>query len=115
MTMSPKDAARLLRDVYEAKGYIRIKMDKRQGGLRTGWEIRLRASAAREARAWAQAIAALGLEPGKAYARGKGTVLPVYGRKQVEEFLKRVKPRKKANIPAPPNATDLRVAGRKSR
>ena len=65
MTMSAKDAAKLLRDVYEAKGYIRIKMDKRQGGLRTGWEIRLRASATREANAWARAVTAL--EIGRAH------------------------------------------------
>ncbi len=111
MLMEPRDAARLLRVVYETKGYIRVKMDHRQGGRRSGWEIRLRASTAKEARLWLTSLRRIGLKPGRAYQRGLKTIIvPVYGREQVELFLKRLKPRQKGVLPSPPDDTDLRHA-----
>lgn len=109
MTMEPKEAARLLRSAYETRGYIRVKMDQRQGGKRSGWEIRLRASSVKEARLWSASLKLIGLRPGRAYQRSASTiVVPLYGREQVESFLRRLKPRSKSSLPNPPGDTDLR-------
>lgn len=112
MNIQKKDALKVLRDAYEAKGYIRVKMDRRQGGRRTGWEIRLRAASPTVARQWSRAMKSIGLDPGNAYARGTITVLPLYGKKKVEQFLKDVRPRARGEVPELPARTDMRRSRR---
>jgi hypothetical protein len=91
-------------------------MDRRQAGRRTGWEIRLRADSPAVAKQWARSLKAVGLEPGTAYPRGLITILPVYGKLQVEQFLKAVRPRIRGEVPELPARTDMRRSrkGRKS-
>lgn len=100
---SSAEAARFLRQVYERRGYLRAKIDRRQGGRRSGWEVRLFAADRNELRQIHQALRALGLKPGHPFAKRDGYIVPVYGLGQVESFLKRVRPKVKAEIPYPPS------------
>ncbi len=95
-----REATRLLREVYEQHGYIRLKMDTRRQSSRS-WEIRLWADSAQDARQLSTALAALDMTSGKPFAKRKGFIVPLYGRDQVEQFLKRIKPKTKNEIPEP--------------
>lgn len=99
-TLDKREATRLLRGVYEQHGYIRLKMDTRRQSSRS-WEIRLWADSAQDARQLSTALAALDMTSGKPFAKRKGFIVPLYGRDQVEQFLKRIKPKTKNEIPEP--------------
>ncbi len=104
-TRSSEEVAQFLRQVYERRGYFRAKIDRRQGGRRSGWEVRLFAADRDELRQIRQALRALNLKPGRPFAKRSGYIVPVYGLKQVESFLKQVRPKVKADIPYPPSQT----------
>lgn len=99
-TLDKREATRLLREVYERHGYIRLKVDTRRQ-VNHSWEIRLWADSADDARQLSAALAALDLTSGKPFAKRKGFIVPLYGKDQVEQFLKRVKPKVKNQIPEP--------------
>lgn len=80
-------------------GYIRVKMDGRLGGKRTGWEIRLSMPSKREADKVRTLLKKVPLRAGKTFEKHKRFVIPLYGRRQVEIFLQRVKPDRKSAIP----------------
>ncbi|MCS6860483.1 MAG: hypothetical protein NZT92_09210 [Abditibacteriales bacterium] len=100
ITLDKREATRLLRGVYEQHGYIRLKVDTRRQ-VSHSWEIRLWANSADEARQLAAALTALDLTSGKPFAKRKGFIVPLYGKDQVAQFLKRVKPKVKNQIPEP--------------
>ena len=111
--MNRKTAVAFLRDAYEFHGYLRIKMDHRRGGMRTGWEVRLLADNRTAAGRLTQALAAIGLESGTIYPKRRAWVVPVYGFEQTSRFLRLVRPKTKSTIPDPPDNADLRLKRRK--
>jgi hypothetical protein len=106
--MLVRNGIKLLREAYEASGYIRVKMDRRRGGHRSGWEIRLIAADERMARLFCQALRDLGMKPGTVYAKRGLRVVPLYGIKQVRRFLNDVRPAIKSGVPQPPDKIDIR-------
>ena len=108
--MDPSKAATLLRSSYEANGYIRVKMERRRDGQRTGWEVRLFVDTSERVDRLIAALRGLGLKPGAPFRKRAGWIVPVYGAEQVERFLHRVRPRVKGTMPEFPDAVDLRHA-----
>lgn len=106
--MPGNSGIRLLRKAYEASGYVRVKMDRRRGGSRSGWEIRLIAADEPMAELFSQALLDLGITPGTVYAKRGLLVVPLYGIKQVRRFLKKVRPATKSAVPKPPDKIDIR-------
>jgi len=88
----------LLRRIYEERGYIRVKIAKRQDGKRSGWEIRLALLDGKEEAKVRTILMELGFKVGRTFPKHSRLVIPIYGKAQVEEFLKRVKPRKKSKL-----------------
>lgn len=107
--MSDTRSARLLlRETYEANGYVRVKMDKRRAGLRSGWEVRLIAANDAEAAQLTAALQTLGLRAGKHFEKRGSVVVPLYGHDAVTDFLRTVRPRVKSSVPDFPDDTDAR-------
>jgi hypothetical protein len=96
--LDKRAATRWLRETYEQHGYIRVKTDSRRRTSRS-WEIRLWADDAKQSRRLSIALATLDLTSGKPFAKRNGFIVPLYGKQQVEQFLKRVKPKVKSEIP----------------
>lgn len=88
-----------MRWLYEEHGYIRVKMDNRLGGKRTGWEIRLSLPTRKEAEGVRGSLRKLRLKAGRLFAKHDRYVVPLYGRRQVESFLRIIRPNTKNHIP----------------
>ena len=121
--LPPSVATRLLRQTYEQGGYVRVKMDRHKAGprraagrgVRSGWEVRLPANDAVDAPTLSASLRALGFRPGSPYRKGPRMVVPLYGREQVEQFLRFVKPGTKSELPDCADDVDMRFANQSAR
>src|SRR5688572_16940198 len=77
---------------FSRNGCVRNPQPKRlEEGYRLykkGWEVRIVVENAAELAEVRQLLAAVGLTPGSAYAKGPRIVQPVYGKEAVERFTR---------------------------
>lgn len=86
----------LLRKAFAQKGYVRYKNEKRSNlegydCYKKGYEVRLIARSEAELADLMAALSAFGFRAGRAFLKAKQWVLPLYGRVEVERFLRLVK------------------------
>lgn len=67
---------------------LRKKLGHR--GYRKGYEVRLVAQNAKEMAELEKALKAAGFNHGKPYVKVRQTIIPIYGREQVERFVEEV-------------------------
>ncbi len=88
-------AAVRLAEFFNRNGVLRVPdLDRRKEASRQyhkGYEVRLIARNETEVRQIGRALETLGLEAGSPYTKAKRTVIPLYGRDQVREFIARTK------------------------
>lgn len=88
---SPAEARTELRRRFAERGYVRVPDIERrneEGSLayRKGYEVRLPCDTKTEANRITKLIKAVGLKPGKPFAKGAGFAVPIYGQEAVEWF-----------------------------
>lgn len=105
----------LIRQSYEQSGYVRVKMDHRRGGVRSGWELRVPFDTPVDAQRAAKFLSANGIKCGSPFVKRASVVVPIYGRTGCELFFEVVKPTVKAEIEQRPKARDLRFKRKKGR
>jgi hypothetical protein len=108
MATISKSSVQFLRAAYEQGGFVRVKMDTRRKMVRSGWEVRLPSNDEASPRDLVAALRKLDIKPGEPYVKGNRKVVPIYGKEQVERFLKLVRPREKARIPRFGKNVDMR-------
>lgn len=91
-SVSPKDARVELRRVFKERGYCRMPdVERREAegsvSYRKGYEVRLPCSSKAEAGRVVKMIEAVGLKPGKPFAKGSGFAVPIYGFEAMEWFV----------------------------
>jgi hypothetical protein len=93
------DSTRRLLAWFEQRGNLRIpnrtkqrrslaasKRTGRKSAYRKGYEIRIAAGSPAEVRELSRLLRAAGFTPGKPFAKGRRTIVPVYGYESVERF-----------------------------
>lgn len=87
--MTPKDAKNLIKASLKEKGYTREFDAKKRKKLtsqvyKKGYETRFTCASKKEAREMVAALKVIGINAGKPFAKGNSTMVPVYGKDQVE-------------------------------
>lgn len=77
-------ALRALRRAFAKNGYLRSAPDRRHSSTHRGYELRFSALSAEERDAIVAHLRALGVEPGRPFAKGPAWRIPIYGKAQVE-------------------------------
>ncbi len=84
----PRAAAlRALRRAYAKNGYLRSAPDRRHSNTHRGYELRFSALSIEEMDAIVGHLRALGVEPGRPFAKGSNWRIPIYGKTQVEGLI----------------------------
>lgn len=87
--MRVNKAARL-KVLFIRNGYYRIPdeklREKLKSGYKKGYEVRLVAMDYKEYVSIRKLLKDLGYSPGKAYAKGRRRIVPLYGKENYEEF-----------------------------
>jgi hypothetical protein len=115
MSRPKKSTIKFLRDAYEQGGFVRIKMDHRRDGVRSGWELRLPSRDGASPARLMKLLRSVGFLPGKPYFKRERKIIPIYGRENVQRFLHLICPKVKARLPRPPADTDLRLRRKQPR
>jgi len=95
-SISPAEARKALRKHFKDRGYCRMPDIKRReaegsASYRKGYEVRLPCDSKAEAGRVVKMIQAVGLNPGKPFAKGSGFAVPIYGFAAVEWFVPSMK------------------------
>lgn len=86
-----------LRLKYEKAGHIRIKKPNKKN-THTGVELRISADSWEDSKRLIKDLKFIGMQPGNPYQKHKKIIVPVYGHKQIENFIRTVKPRCKCSM-----------------
>lgn len=93
---SPAEVGRKLAEMFAKNGCLRapdLKRRKSEGGeYHAGYEIRLVAEDRQALKELRSMLAGVKLKPGREFKKGKRVVLPIYGKDQVVQFTKLIKP-----------------------
>lgn len=86
-------AVQQLAEFFRRNGYVRPPKEKRdaapgRGEFRRGYEFRLTAQSKTELRLIRRLLRQAGFAPGRPFAKGNQFRQPVYGREELERFLK---------------------------
>jgi len=89
---SPREAATDLRRRFKERGYVRMpdlarREEEGSQTYRKGYEVRLPCATRTEANRIAKNLRAVGLKPGKPFAKGSGFAVPIYGKDAVDWFV----------------------------
>ncbi|HRK30572.1 MAG TPA: hypothetical protein PLD59_05790 [Tepidisphaeraceae bacterium] len=99
----------IIRENYEQSGYVRVKMDHRREGVRSGWEVRVPFDDASTAARAARHLLGSNIRCGSTFEKRGRVVLPIYGKDRCEQFFKLVRPKAKDRLAALPDDCDLRL------
>jgi hypothetical protein len=102
-----------IRECYETAGYVRVKMDRRRKGVRSGWEIRVPFADLLQLRRASEFLERHGIETGSPFDKHSRHILPIYGKARCEKFLSLVQPQVKQFIEDAPKAVDMRLREKK--
>ncbi|MCX7721643.1 MAG: hypothetical protein N2379_01100 [Verrucomicrobiae bacterium] len=95
-TGSTAQIGRKLAEMFAKNGCLRapdLKRRKSEGGeYHAGYEIRLVADDKQALKELRSMLASVNLKPGREFKKGKRLVVPVYGKDQVLEFTKLIRP-----------------------
>jgi hypothetical protein len=94
--MTKATAKSFLREYFKVRGYLKIKKPSRTS--HGSYELRFSTSTPGDKAKVLNAMKALGLKPGRTFAKHSQTILPYYGSEVVTTFQKQVGARKR---PAP--------------
>ncbi len=98
MTKSASTAqvGRKLAEMFAKNGCIRAPDPQRRkaeaGEYHAGYEIRLVADDKQALKELRSMLASIKLKPGREFKKGKRLVVPIYGKEQVTQFTKLIKP-----------------------
>jgi hypothetical protein len=86
-----------LRTLYMQGGLLKVK--RAMGASHSGWEVRLSAASAAEARRIENGLKRLGLRSGRPFRKARRIVVPLYGESQVHLFFEEIRPEQMALFP----------------
>lgn len=91
--MTEKEAKKMIASSLKDKGYFRSFDAKKRKKLssqvyKKGYETRFTCGTAKEAKETVKALKLIGISAGKPFAKGNSTMVPVYGKEQVEALNK---------------------------
>lgn len=93
---SSAQVGRKLAAMFAQNGCLRAPDPKRRktegGKYHAGYEVRLVAADKQELKELRAMLASVNLKPGREFKKGKRVVLPIYGKEQVMQFTKLIKP-----------------------
>jgi hypothetical protein len=100
---SARRAAAELATIFASSGYVRRPDERRRAArdraaYKKGWEVRLVVASSDEAQRATQLIAVVGLSAGRLFRKGRRIIVPLYGARAVQWFLREL--RRRQSLPA---------------